>query len=81
MANNGQTNSSQFFITLSDLDDALRSVGVYTIFGNVIDGTDVVDSIAAVPVSDPQLGLPLTPVIIESITISTAAEPSPSAGE
>ncbi len=81
MANNGQTNSSQFFITLSDLDDALRSVGVYTIFGNVIDGTDVVDSIAAVPVNDPQLGLPLTPVIIESITISAAAEPSPSAGE
>jgi len=81
MANNGQTNSSQFFITLSDLDDALRSVGVYTIFGNVIDGTDVVDSIAAVPVTDPQLGLPLTPVIIESITISAAAEPSPSADE
>jgi cyclophilin family peptidyl-prolyl cis-trans isomerase len=81
MANDGQTNSSQFFITLSDLDDALRSVGVYTIFGNVIDGTDVVDSIAAVPVNDPQLGLPLTPVIIESITISAAAEPSPSAGE
>jgi cyclophilin family peptidyl-prolyl cis-trans isomerase len=81
MANNGQTNSSQFFITLSDLDDALRSVGVYTIFGNVIDGTDVVDSIAAVPVNDPQLGLPLTPVIIESITIAAVAEPSPSAGE
>ena len=81
MANNGQTNSSQFFITLSDLDDALRSVGVYTIFGNVIDGTDIVDSIAAVPVNDPQLGLPLTPVIIESITISAAAEPSPSADE
>ena len=81
MANNGQTNSSQFFITLSDLDDALRSVGVYTIFGNVIDGTDVVDSIAAVPVNDPQLGLPLTPVIIDSITISAAAENSPSAGE
>jgi cyclophilin family peptidyl-prolyl cis-trans isomerase len=81
MANNGQTNSSQFFITLADLDDALRSVGVYTIFGNVIDGTDVVDSIAAVPVNDPQLGLPLTPVIIESITITAAVEPSPSAGE
>ena len=76
-----QTNGSQFFITLSDLDEALRSVGVYTIFGKVIDGTDVVDSIAAVPVNDPQLGLPLTPVIIESITISAAAEPSPSAGE
>ena len=57
MANDSRpTNGSQFFITLSDLDHALRSVGVYTIFGNVIDGTDVVDSIAAVPVNDPQLG-------------------------
>ncbi len=53
----------------------------YTIFGKVIDGTDVVDAIAAVPVNDPQLGLPLTPVIIESITISAAAEASQSPGE
>ena len=81
MANNSQTNGSQFFIDLVDLDQALRSVGVYTIFGNVIDGTDVVDSIAAVPVNDPQLGLPLTPVIIESITISAAVEASQSPGE
>ena len=57
------------------------SVGVYTIFGKVIDGTDVVDSIAAVPVNDPRLGVPLTPVIIESITISAAAEASQSPGE
>ena len=81
MANDSRTNGSQFFITLADLDQALRSVGVYTIFGKVIDGTDVVDAIAAVPVNDPQLGLPLTPVIIESITISAAAEASQSPGE
>ena len=81
MANDTQTNGSQFFIDLVDLDQALRSVGVYTIFGKVIDGTDVIDAIAEVPVSDPQFGVPLTPVIIESITISAAVEPSPSAGE
>ena len=81
MANNRQTNGSQFFIDLDDLDQALRSVGVYTIFGKVIEGTDVVDSVAAVPVNDPQLGLPLTPVIIESITISAAVTPSGSPGE
>jgi cyclophilin family peptidyl-prolyl cis-trans isomerase len=81
MANDARTNGSQFFIDLVDLDDALRSVGVYTIFGNVIDGTDIVDAIAGVPVNDPRLGLPLTPVIIESITISAAAEPSQSPTE
>jgi peptidyl-prolyl cis-trans isomerase A (cyclophilin A) len=81
MANDSRTNGSQFFIDLVDLDEALRSVGVYTIFGKVVEGTEVVDAIAEVPVNDPRMGLPLTPVIIESITISEAAEPSPSPGE
>ena len=81
MANNTQTNSSQFFIDLVDLDQQLRSVGVYTIFGNVIDGTEVIDAIGEVPVNDPRLGLPLTPVIIESIAVSAAPAPSESPGE
>ena len=70
MANNGRANGGQFFIDLVDLDEALRSVGVYTIFGEVISGTEVVDAIAAVPVNDPRIGLPLTPVIIDSIVVA-----------
>jgi cyclophilin family peptidyl-prolyl cis-trans isomerase len=81
MANDTRTNGSQFFIDLVDLDEALRAAGVYTIFGKVVEGTDVVDAIAEVPVNDPRMGLPLTPVIIESITISEASEPSPSPDE
>jgi peptidyl-prolyl cis-trans isomerase B (cyclophilin B) len=73
MANNGRTNGGQFFIDLVDLDDALRAVGVYTILGEVTSGTEVVDAIAGVPVNDPRIGLPLTPVIIDSIVISDAA--------
>lgn len=73
MANNGQTNGGQFFIDLVDLDDALRRVGLYTIFGEVTSGTEVVDAIAAVPVNDPRIGLPLTPVIIDTIVISAEA--------
>jgi peptidyl-prolyl cis-trans isomerase B (cyclophilin B) len=80
MANDTRTNGSQFFIDLVDLDEALRSVGVYTVFGKVISGTDIVDSIGAVPVNDPRLGLPLTPVIIESVTISATVTPSESPG-
>lgn len=79
MANDTRANGSQFFIDLADLDEQLRSVGVYTIFGEVIEGTDLVDAIAQVPVNDPRVGLPLTPVIIESITISGPAAASPAA--
>jgi cyclophilin family peptidyl-prolyl cis-trans isomerase len=68
MANNGQTNGSQFFIDLVDLNASLpRS---YTIFGQVTDGTEVVDQIGTVPVNDPRVGVPLTPVVIDSIVIS-----------
>ena len=77
MANDKRTNGSQFFIDLVDLDQQLRAVGVYTIFGEIVEGTDIVDAIAQVPVNDPQVGLPLTPVIIESIVISGRAEASP----
>ena len=77
MANNGQANGGQFFIDLVDLDDALRQVGVYTIFGRVTTGTEIVDAIGTVPVNDPRVGLPLTPVVIESIVVSGGAGPSP----
>ena len=72
MANDTRTNGSQFFIALADLSAGLPPA--YTIFGQVTSGTDVIDEIAAVPVNDPQIGVPLTPVTIESITISGAEE-------
>ena len=75
MANDTRANGSQFFIGLADLDQQLHAAGVYTIFGKVVDGTDLVDEVAQVPVSGTDL--PLTPVIIESITISGTAEASP----
>jgi peptidyl-prolyl cis-trans isomerase B (cyclophilin B) len=70
------SNGSQFFVALSDLSGQLPRD--YTIFGDVTSGTDVIDAIAAVPVNDPQIGVPLAPVTIESVVISAAAEPSPS---
>jgi dolichyl-diphosphooligosaccharide--protein glycosyltransferase len=73
MANDTRANGSQFFINLADLDQQLRAAGIYTIFGRVTEGTEVVDEIAEVPVNDPRVGLPLTPVIIESVTISDAS--------
>ena len=75
MANDTRTNDSQFFVSLVDLSGRLERL--YTIFGQVVSGTEVVDEIAAVPVNDPRVGVPLELVTIESIVISGAAEPAP----
>jgi len=77
MANDTQTNDSQFFVTLVDLAGRLDLL--YTIFGQVVDGTDVIDAIAAVPVANSQ-GEPLELVTIESIEISGGSGPLPSGG-
>ena len=65
------TNGSQFFVDLADLNLGLDRV--YTIFGKVVDGTAVIDAIGSVTVNDPNAGVPLNPVIIESITIAPAS--------
>lgn len=70
------SNGSQFFVALTDLSGGLPRE--YTIFGQVVSGTDVVDAIAALPVNDPQTGLPLELAVIDSIVISGSAEPGAS---
>lgn len=69
------TNGSQFFIDLGDLNSQLTRT--YTIFGQVTDGTSVVDTIGQVPTNGtPDTGpqnVPLDPVIIQSITIAGKA--------
>jgi cyclophilin family peptidyl-prolyl cis-trans isomerase len=73
MANAGKdTNGSQFFVTLADLTGRLPKN--YTIFGEVIEGMDVVDAIAKTPVVAGQSGERSTPterVVIESVEIIT----------
>jgi len=65
------TNGSQFFIDLASLAGQLRPY--YSVIGKVTEGTDVVDTIGAVPVNDPQAGVPVEPVIIESVSIGSGA--------
>lgn len=71
MANKGpNTNSSQFFIMLSDAQLPHN----YTIFGTVVAGQDVVDKIGAVdiiPQLGPTDGAPKTPVVIKQATITS----------
>jgi cyclophilin family peptidyl-prolyl cis-trans isomerase len=70
MANSGpNTNGSQFFIMLADNN----LPHLYTIFGKVTSGLDVVDKIAAVditPQMGPTDGTPVTPVVMESVKIT-----------
>lgn len=72
MANAGMpdTNGSQFFICLTDIN-AQFPVRAYTIFGRVTSGTDVVDAIGAVAVNDPLVGVPVDPVVINRINVES----------
>ncbi|MCC6492929.1 MAG: peptidylprolyl isomerase [Pirellulales bacterium] len=71
MANAGpNTNGSQFFIMDGDLRGKLPKN--YSIFGKVVEGQDVVQKIASVPVKANAQGessSPQTPVRIETVTI------------
>ena len=82
MARTGDPNSatSQFFVNVNDTaaldyrDSSREGIG-YCVFGQVVQGMDVVEKIKAVPtgVKNGMRDVPVTPVVIESITRVKAA--------
>lgn len=64
------SSGSQFYIALNDLP---MLDGEYTVFGQVIEGMDVVEKIGAVPIQAGPFGgedgPPQTPIVITSVTI------------
>ena len=63
---NKESSGSQFYIALNALP---MLDGQYTVFGQVIEGMDVVEKIGAVPIVGSGDGPPQTPVIITSVTV------------
>jgi cyclophilin family peptidyl-prolyl cis-trans isomerase len=74
MANTGLANTggSQFFICTGS--DAASLAPAYTQFGKVIEGMDIVQKIASVPVvaANGELSKPVSPPVIKTITIEVS---------
>jgi len=71
MANSGpDSGGSQFFINFQDNSGGLQPN--YSVFGQVTEGTDVVDKIAKVPVGGAQGDTPAQSVWIEKLTVKAS---------
>ncbi len=71
MANSGpNTNGSQFFVISGP--DGMRLPPLYSLFGKVVKGLDVVQAIDAV--GTPGAGKPKERVVIESVTITESSD-------
>ncbi len=72
---NKESSGSQFYI-VQDEKACAQLDGAYTVFGETIEGLDIIDKIAAVPTGKAKRDLPNTPVIIESITVVDTEVPA-----
>lgn len=88
MARTGDPNSAtaQFFVNLVNngflnFRSKTQEGWGYTVFGNVVEGMDVVDAIAQVPTATKGMyeAVPVTPVVIKKASVVTASKPAAAA--
>jgi peptidyl-prolyl cis-trans isomerase B (cyclophilin B) len=88
MARTGDPNSAtaQFFVNLVNngflnFRSKTAEGWGYTVFGNVVEGMDVVDAIAQVPTATKGMyeAVPVTPVVIKKASVVAAAKPAAAA--
>jgi cyclophilin family peptidyl-prolyl cis-trans isomerase len=77
--NDPDSATAQFFINVADnaaLDFGIRGAG-YAVFGEVLEGMDVVDRIVAVPTTTkaPHANVPVTPVVIKTAVVEGGGAP------
>ncbi len=72
---NRESSGSQFYI-VQDAAACAQLDGAYTVFGETIEGLEIIDKIAAVPTGAAKKDLPNSPVIIESITVVESETPA-----
>jgi len=70
-ANDPDSAGSQFFLCLSR-EGTARLDGQYCAFGETITGEEVIGAIASTPLSDPSLGKPVEPPVINSVHLVAA---------
>lgn len=69
MANPKKSSSGSQFYIVQDEMGCLHLDGQYTIFGETVEGLDVIDRIAAVPTDD--YDRPLTPVVVIDVAVDS----------
>ncbi len=72
---NRESSGSQFYI-VQDAAACAQLDGAYTVFGETIEGLEIIDKIAAVPTGAAKRDLPNSPVVIESITVVESVTPA-----
>ena len=75
IANPKKASSGSQFYLVQDMRACLHLNGQYTVFGQTIEGMDVIDRIASVATDGK--GLPLQPVVIQTIKLDEKSTPVP----
>ena len=68
----GASGSQFFIVTAPNVTQSAGLMPDYALAGKVVSGISVVEKIGSLPTNPPQDGMPTTPVVMSSVTVSTS---------